>query len=87
MSDRPQTELMLLPLSALKARRLSKKHGHAARPGSGPAAETCRSCAHLSGKQLASRYYKCGLMKAFWTGGQGTDVRLLDPACRLWKAP
>jgi hypothetical protein len=84
MSD--QFDLMVLPESALKVRRLSKKHGHAAVPGSGPAGETCGSCENLVRKQMASTYLKCGLMEAYWTGGYGTDVRAKDAACRRWEA-
>ena len=57
-----QMDLMVLPASALKARRLSKKHGHAAAPGTGPAGETCKGCANLVRKEMASTYFKCGLM-------------------------
>ena len=80
-----QPDLMVLPPSALKARRLSKKHGHAAMPGTGPAGETCKSCANLVRKHMGKTYIKCGLMRAYWTGGYGTDVRVADPACRRWE--
>lgn len=80
-----QFDLMVLPESALKARRLSKKHGHAAMPGSGPTGETCGSCENFVRKQMAGTYLKCGLMQAYWTGGYGTDVRARDAACRRWK--
>lgn len=79
-----QFDLMTLPASALKARRLSKKHGHAAIPGTGPDGETCGSCAHLFRNQMARTYLKCLLMRAHWTGGYGTDVRSRDAACRQW---
>jgi hypothetical protein len=78
-----QRDLMFLPESA--ARRLSKKHGHAAAPGTGPEGETCRTCVHLAKVHLAKTYSKCGLMRAYWSGGQGTDVRLSDAACRRWS--
>jgi hypothetical protein len=81
-----EPDLFVLPASALKAKRLSKKHGHAAVPGTGPAGETCRSCAHLVRKEMSRTYLKCGLMKAYWTGGGGTDVRARDAACRRWEA-
>jgi hypothetical protein len=77
-------DLMELPASALSARRLSKKHGHAAVPGTGPAGETCGSCANLERLSMAKTYLKCGLMRAYWTGGEGTDVRAGDAACRRW---
>lgn len=84
MSGR-QFDLMVLPPSALKARRLSKKHGHAAPPGTGPEGETCKTCKHLSGWRMSKTYLKCGLMSAHWTGGEGTDVRAGDKACRRWE--
>jgi hypothetical protein len=78
-------DLMVLPESALNARRLSRKHGHAAAPGAGPSGETCGSCAHLFRNQQAKVYLKCGLMNAYWTGGYATDVRAGDAACRRWE--
>lgn len=80
-----QPDLMVLPESALRARKLSKKHGHAAMPGTGPKGETCKSCGHLARIQYAKEYLKCGLMHAYWTGGEGTDVRAGDAACRRWE--
>lgn len=82
-----QSDLMVLPESALKARKLSKKHGHAALPGSGPEGETCGSCRQLERKQMAKTYLKCSLMRAYWTCGEGTDVRARDAACRRWEPP
>lgn len=84
MTDQP--ELMVLPASALQARRLSKKRGHAAATGTGPEGETCGSCGNLARVEYAKTYLKCGLMRAYWTGGEGTDVRARDSACRNWKA-
>lgn len=81
-----QPDLMVLPASALKARRLSKKHGHAALPGTGPVGETCAGCAHLVRRQMSKAYLKCGLMAVYWTRGEGSDVRAADPACRRWEA-
>lgn len=69
------------------AAKIPKRHGHAAPPGTGPAGETCGSCAHLECKAMASRYYKCGLMKKHWTGGIGTDVCVRDAACAKWEKP
>lgn len=75
-------------LTPAERRRLkSKKHGHAAPPGTGPAGETCRTCAHLHREQLAKTYLKCSLMRRFWTGGYGTDIRASDPACKAWQPP
>jgi hypothetical protein len=68
---------------ALKPTRV-KKRGHAAPPGTGPEGQYCKTCEHLERKQMSKTYLKCGLMRAHWTGGGGTDVRAGDPACRLW---
>lgn len=83
MTDR--FELMVLPPSAIKPKK-PKKHGHAALPGTGPEGETCGSCANLARKVMARTYLKCGLMRAYWTGGTGSDVRAADAACRRWEA-
>jgi len=61
------------------------KHGHAANPGTGPAGETCRTCKHKAAVHHARRYWKCGLTRATWTGGPGSDIRLKDPSCRYWE--
>jgi len=58
-------------------------HGYAARPGSGPAGESCRTCACSYSKALGKNYWKCSLVKA--TGGPGTDIRLKSPACSQWR--
>ena len=79
-----QTDLMALPPHVKPVVR-SKKHGHAALPGTGPAGETCGSCKHLYRKLMAKTYLKCELMHAHWTGGEGTDVRAGDAACRRWE--
>ena len=60
-------------------------HGHAAIPGTGPEGETCRTCRHLERREFAKTYLKCGLMRSYWTGGGGSDVRAKDPACRRWE--
>lgn len=77
-------DLMVLPPHVKPVVRL-KKHGHAALPGTGPAGETCGSCKHLYRNRMAKTYLKCGLMRAHWTGGAGTDVRAGDAACRRWE--
>jgi hypothetical protein len=70
----------------LQTKLRSKKTGHVAPPGTGPDGETCKTCEHLVRKQMAKTYLKCGLNRAKWTGGGGTDVRAGDPACRQWAA-
>lgn len=63
----------------------SKKTGHAWKPGTGPQGETCKTCAHLVRRRFSKVYLKCGLMKAQWTGGPGSDVKARDPACKKWE--
>lgn len=86
MTSDAQFELMVLPASALARPKLSKKHGHAALPGTGPEGERCGSCQHLYRLEMSKTYLKCELMRAHWTGGYGTDVRAGDKACRRWEA-
>lgn len=57
--------------------------GYAARPGSGPAGETCGSCFHAS---QVSGYWKCAAVKHRWSHGLGSDIRLKSPACSQWKS-
>ena len=61
------------------------RRGHAARPGTGPAGETCKSCEHYTLRHFAKTYRKCGLVRAAWTRGPGTDIRAKDPACQFWQ--
>jgi hypothetical protein len=80
--DRALTPEERRKLASFKA----KKTGlHAMPPGTGPEGETCGSCANLYRKQMAKTYLKCGLTRALWTGGGGTDVRARDPACSKWE--
>ena len=54
--------------------------------GTGPEGETCRTCAHkayMGG--CAGTYIKCGLMRAKWTRGGGTDILAKTPACEKWE--
>lgn len=60
--------------------------GYAFPPGTGPAGETCGTCAHLVRKQMSKRYYKCGLRRREWTGGAATDVSVKSPACAEWAS-
>lgn len=66
-------------------RRLAEQpKGYAARPGSGPAGETCGSCKHHYTAQWSKTYHKCDLIKA--TRGPGSDIRVRAPACSRWEA-
>jgi hypothetical protein len=65
-------------------RREARPAGYAARPGTGPQGETCKSCGHCRARCLSKTYHKCGLMVAAWTHGRATDVLLRSPACSKW---
>lgn len=65
-------------------RKAPAKGLHAAPMGTGPATETCGSCAHLYRHAMAKPYLKCELCRPMWTGGGGTDVRAKDLACSKW---
>lgn len=82
------TDLWNMPMGAFKPKRgTTKPRGHAGPVGSGPKGETCKTCRHLVRTDDCSKVYlKCGLMKARWTGGPGTDVRAKDAACWKWEA-
>lgn len=69
-----------------KKGRNANPKGYAARPGSGPAGETCKSCLHYCRvKWKAGTHLKCGLLKWRWTHCPGTDIRAGSPACRYWE--
>lgn len=54
--------------------------------GNGPAGETCGTCRHIVRVQLNSKtIFKCGLMRQFWTGGLGTDIRYRWAACEKFE--
>lgn len=61
-----------------------KKNGYAYPPGSGPAGETCGTCEHCTATGTGGKYKKCELLRAVWTGGPGTDIKLSALACRKW---
>lgn len=86
MKDIFGKELSLSEARALVSSKRTQRRGYAAPPGTGPEGETCKSCRHLSRKEMGKTYLKCGLMKMAWTGGSGTDVLAKAPACRLWEA-
>lgn len=59
--------------------------GYAGTPGKGPDGQTCGTCLHLVRRRYSRSYLKCGLMRAIWTGGGGSDVRFRSPACDKWE--
>jgi hypothetical protein len=78
-----QQPLMVLPESQ---RYAVKRRGHAGRPGTGPAGETCGTCASYTRKHTYRRAYrKCALAEASWSSGPGSDIRKRDPACGFWS--
>ena len=68
-----------------KHRPDARKRGHAATPGTGPAGETCKSCCHYARVKWDKVYRKCGLARARWTRGPGSDIRAKDRACMRWE--
>lgn len=58
----------------------------AARSGTGPAGETCRTCRHCVRLPHSSKtFLKCGLCERQWTHGPGSDIRARWPACKFWE--
>ena len=72
--------------TGIKKRKDPQPRGYAARPGSGPKGETCKTCRHLFRNRLAKTYLKCLMARAKWTGGRASDVLARAPACRMWEA-
>jgi len=64
-------------------KRDERPKGYAARPGSGPAGETCGTCANAC--KSNGHFWKCLLLKHRWTNSYGTDIRLKTAACEFWK--
>ena len=57
--------------------------GYPYKPGTGPAGQTCKTCANAYCKAMGKNYWKCRLVRA--TSGPGSDIRLKSPACRAWR--
>lgn len=72
-------------LLAKKGRKPTQPKGYVAPPGTGPDGETCKTCRHIYRNQMSKTYLKCGLNRAAWTGGPGSDIRASSPACRMWE--
>ena len=63
-----------------------RSRAHPYPPGSGPKGESCGTCARARCLPYHGKnYWKCWYMRHTWTHGLGTDIRLKDPACKLWK--
>jgi hypothetical protein len=56
-------------------------------PGTGPAGETCKTCAfYRRVRWQAGVHLKCERIKKRWTHGLGTDIKANWPACAEWQA-
>lgn len=94
MSEAPDMfALMNRPAMTPEERRRLKKpagqsKGYAWPPGTGPEGETCKSCKHYVRSEYHRKVWlKCGLMRAVWTHGPGSDIRAKSPACKKWESP
>lgn len=48
--------------------------------------KTCKDCKNAVRRDGGTKYfYKCFLMKKFWTCGTATDIRLRDAACAFFE--
>ena len=86
IADLLHLDRALTPQERKRLRGQNTPKGYPALPGTGPAGETCGSCANLQRRRMAKTYLKCGLMEAHWTRGGASDVRSGSPACRRWTA-
>lgn len=55
--------------------------GYAASPGTGPAGQTCGTCAHC--RLQINGWHKCALVLA--TASRKTDISRRAPACLAWQ--
>jgi len=82
-------ETVIVPENPRKygKRGKTEKRGYVERPGSGPQGETCKTCQHLYRNRMYSgkTFLKCGLNRAKWTGGAGSDILASAPACARWE--
>lgn len=68
-----------------KKRKPTQANGYAAKPGTGPEGETCKTCEHnITVNGGAKNYHKCELLGNKITHGTGTDIRVRSPACQFW---
>lgn len=60
--------------------------GYAARPGTGPEGETCKTCRHsYHGGTGRRRYPKCALTRACHRSSRRTDILMGAPACEKFQ--
>ena len=84
MSAEADTDLFGLPINK-RPYKSPPDYAHPAKPGTGPAGETCKTCSHCVRTRCRRNYYKCFLIKKNWTNAIGTDLRLKDQACMFFK--
>ena len=72
-----------LPAIPLTKSKRGQPKGNAAPIGSGPAGETCATCANCRRIEFSKVYWKCALVKP--TCGPGTDIRRKWAACSRWE--
>lgn len=70
------------PEQPTPAKRRAVAKGYAMTPGSGPAGETCGTCANC--RRVRGKFFKCALVKE--TRGTGTDIRFRSLSCARWTA-
>lgn len=62
-----------------------RKIGYAARPGSGPRRQRCRTCKScMAVLSKGVRSHKCEVMAKIWSDDPATDIKPNAPACREW---
>ena len=70
---------------AKRGRHYVEPRGYYAKPGTGPAGETCGSCRHHVTRRYSKRYHKCALAQGKWTGGRASDILVRAAACTGWE--
>lgn len=84
----PPTHAQVAAAASKAKRRPTPPRGYAWTPGTVPEGETCGTCQHIVRTAGAAKVYlKCGLSRAKWTRGPGSDIRARAPACKKWEAP
>lgn len=71
------------PMQPPTKKKTGQPKGNASPIGSGPAGETCGSCAKCYRVEFSKVYWKCALVKP--TCGPGTDIRRKWAACSQWQ--
>ena len=70
---------------AKRGKHYVEPRGYYAPPGTGPAGESCGTCAHHVIRCLSKKYHKCALAHALWTGGRASDILVRAAACKGWE--